>query len=245
MNTPVNRLTISLERKGDWKVPEYLSEKTLIMTQSFEKAILEIRKLLDEKQDAIAVVIMAELKSERQWDNAFENSKAELDQLAEEALKQYSDNKTEPLDTKLAANLQVNAATVAAGVGFDNARQIHRLQPSLGNRLVVEFGDKAEGGLRYATIDALDLVECIGRHIRAIGVIQHVGILVPAQQGVPIGVGHMGRRCRRGVCRWTEWILREGDMVPVKPKQIGLGSSTSPSFCRHRRRDDEDTLDRR
>ena len=68
------------------------------MTQSLEQAILEIKKLPDEEQDAIAAVIMAELKSEQQWDNAFENSRAELDQLAEEALKEYSDNKTEPLD---------------------------------------------------------------------------------------------------------------------------------------------------
>ena len=68
------------------------------MTQSLEKAILEIKKLPDEEQDAIAAVIMVELESERQWDNAFENSRAELDQLAEEALKEYSDNKTEPLD---------------------------------------------------------------------------------------------------------------------------------------------------
>ena len=71
------------------------------MTQSLEKAILEIKKLPDEEQDAIAAVIMAELESERQWDNAFENSRAELDQLAEEALEAYSDNKTEPLDTRL------------------------------------------------------------------------------------------------------------------------------------------------
>ena len=68
------------------------------MTQSLEKAILEIKKLPDEEQDAIAAVIMAELESERQWDNAFENSRADLDQLAEEALKEYSDNKTELLD---------------------------------------------------------------------------------------------------------------------------------------------------
>ena len=80
---------------------EHLSEETLIMTQSLERAILEIKKLPDEEQDAIAAVIMAELKSERQWDNAFENSRAELDQLAEEALKEYSDNRTESLDTIL------------------------------------------------------------------------------------------------------------------------------------------------
>ena len=30
----------------------------------------------------------------------------------------------------------------------------------------------------------------IGRYICAIGVIQHVGILVPTQQDVPIGIGH-------------------------------------------------------
>jgi len=79
-------------------VPEHLSEETFIVTQFLEKAILEIKKLPDEEQDAIAAVIMAELKSERQWDNAFENSRAELDQLAAEALKEYSANKTEPLD---------------------------------------------------------------------------------------------------------------------------------------------------
>ena len=51
------------------------------------------------------------------------------------------------------ANGQVNAAAIAAGMGLDNARQIHGLQPSLGDGLAVEFGDKAEGGLRDAAVD--------------------------------------------------------------------------------------------
>lgn len=44
------------------------------MTQLLERAISEIKKLPVEEQDAIAAVIMAELESEREWDNAFEGS---------------------------------------------------------------------------------------------------------------------------------------------------------------------------
>ena len=110
--------------------------------------------------------------------------KTEIDQSAD-----YFDSQA-LVPMLLLTNGQVDAAAVAAGMGLDNARQIHGLQPSLGNGLAVEFGDKAEGGLRDAAVNALDLVERIGRHVRAIGVIQHIGILVPAQQDVPIGVGH-------------------------------------------------------
>ena len=68
------------------------------MTQSLERAISEIKKLPDQEQDAIAAVIMAELESDRRWDNAFANSRVELDQLADEALEEFRDGRTEPLD---------------------------------------------------------------------------------------------------------------------------------------------------
>ena len=68
------------------------------MTQLLEKAISEIKKLPVEEQDAIAAVIMAELESEREWDNAFEESHNELGRLAEEALQEYRADKTEPLN---------------------------------------------------------------------------------------------------------------------------------------------------
>ena len=68
------------------------------MTQLLERAISEIKKLPVEEQDAIAAVIMAELESEREWDNAFEGSNDELGRLAEEALQEYRADKTEPLD---------------------------------------------------------------------------------------------------------------------------------------------------
>ena len=68
------------------------------MTQLLEKAISAIKKLPVEEQDAIAAVIMAELESEREWDNAFERSHDELGRLAEEALQEYRADKTETLD---------------------------------------------------------------------------------------------------------------------------------------------------
>ena len=68
------------------------------MTQSLERAISEIKMLPDQEQDAIAAVILAELESDRQWDHAFANSRAELEQLAEEALEEYRAGRPEPLD---------------------------------------------------------------------------------------------------------------------------------------------------
>ena len=68
------------------------------MTQSLERAISVIKKLPDQEQDAIAAEKMAELESDRRWDNAFANSRVELDQLAEEALEEFRDGRTEPLD---------------------------------------------------------------------------------------------------------------------------------------------------
>lgn len=68
------------------------------MTQSLERAISEIKKLPDQEQDAIAAVIITELESDRRWDNAFANSRVELDQPADEALEEFRDGRTEPLD---------------------------------------------------------------------------------------------------------------------------------------------------
>ena len=68
------------------------------MTQLLEKAISEIKKLPADEQDAIAAVLMAELESERQWDQAFDRSHDQLSELAAEALAEYQGDRTAPLD---------------------------------------------------------------------------------------------------------------------------------------------------
>ncbi len=76
----------------------YLIWRTL-MTQLLEKAILEIKKLSNDEQDAIAAVLMAELESERQWERAFDSTAEQLSSFADEALAEYRAGKTEPFES--------------------------------------------------------------------------------------------------------------------------------------------------
>ena len=76
----------------------YLIWRTL-MTQLLEKAILEIKKLSNDEQDAIAAVLMAELESERQWERAFDSTAEQLSSFADEALAEYREGKTEPFES--------------------------------------------------------------------------------------------------------------------------------------------------
>ncbi len=69
------------------------------MTQLLEKAILEIKKLSNDEQDAIAAVLMAELESERQWERAFDSTAEQLSSFADEALAEYRAGKTEPFES--------------------------------------------------------------------------------------------------------------------------------------------------
>ena len=48
-------------------------------------AITEVRKLPEDKQDAIAALIIKELEDERRWDRAFLSSQEQLSQLAQRA----------------------------------------------------------------------------------------------------------------------------------------------------------------
>ena len=52
------------------------------MTPLLKKVLSEVYKLPPEEQDAIAAVILEELKNERQWQEAFAESQDKLAQLA-------------------------------------------------------------------------------------------------------------------------------------------------------------------
>lgn len=58
----------------------------------------EISKLPEPEQDAFARWILEELRSEERWDRLFEQSQDALARLADEALEEYRQGKTEPLD---------------------------------------------------------------------------------------------------------------------------------------------------
>ena len=68
------------------------------MTQLLEQAFSEAAKLTDIEQNILAKWLLAELTSERRWNELFAKSGDLLKQLAEEALEDYRQGKTELLD---------------------------------------------------------------------------------------------------------------------------------------------------
>ena len=68
------------------------------MTNLLEKAMAEVKNLSDFEQDAIAVLILEEIKDEALWDKAFEGSQDTLAKLAAEAIAEDRAGKTEDLD---------------------------------------------------------------------------------------------------------------------------------------------------
>lgn len=68
------------------------------MGRLLDRAFAEAAKLPEKEQDAIAALVLAELDSERKWDDLFANSQDLLAKLAREARDEYRAGQTEPLD---------------------------------------------------------------------------------------------------------------------------------------------------
>ena len=68
------------------------------MTKLLEKAFAEAVKLPKKEQDSLAKWLLAELESERRWDEVFARSEEPLARLANAALKEHRKGRTKPLD---------------------------------------------------------------------------------------------------------------------------------------------------
>jgi hypothetical protein len=68
------------------------------MTELLKKAFDEASKLPQEQQDALASLLLEELKSDRSWGRAFDRSQSALERLAKDALHEHESGKTDPLD---------------------------------------------------------------------------------------------------------------------------------------------------
>jgi hypothetical protein len=69
-----------------------------LMTQMLKRAFDEASQGPEALQDAIAVLVLAELASEQRWDESFCRSQDTLAALAEEALDEHRAGRSEPLD---------------------------------------------------------------------------------------------------------------------------------------------------
>ena len=68
------------------------------MTRNLERAFAEVAKLPEREQDAIAQWLLAELASERAWEDAFAGSPDRLAELGAGARREHRDGRTEALD---------------------------------------------------------------------------------------------------------------------------------------------------
>ena len=68
------------------------------MSKLLEQAIEEAHKLPESDQEAIGAWLLAEIESERKWDELFSRPSAVIDRMAQEALEDHRAGKTTPLD---------------------------------------------------------------------------------------------------------------------------------------------------
>lgn len=68
------------------------------MTTRLEQAFAEASKLPPTEQDAVADWLLAELESERRWNQLFSDSQDILSELASEALAEHRSGQTKDLD---------------------------------------------------------------------------------------------------------------------------------------------------
>jgi len=69
------------------------------MGKLLERAIEEAQKLSEEEQEAIGAWLLAEIDSERKWDELFSRPPSEtLERMAAQALEDHRAGRTTPLD---------------------------------------------------------------------------------------------------------------------------------------------------
>lgn len=69
-----------------------------MMGKLLEKVVTEAKKLPEQEQEVFAAWALAELESERRWDELFARSQDLLARMAAEARREYRAGLTEPLD---------------------------------------------------------------------------------------------------------------------------------------------------
>lgn len=68
------------------------------MGKLLQKAIAEASKLPEKEQEAIGAWLLAEIESERRWDELFAHPSNVLERMADQALRDHEAGLTEPLD---------------------------------------------------------------------------------------------------------------------------------------------------
>lgn len=68
------------------------------MTKLLDQALRAVAELPEAEQDALAVAILAEVKGDESWDRQFGDSATQLERLADEAIAEHRQGRSQPLD---------------------------------------------------------------------------------------------------------------------------------------------------
>lgn len=68
------------------------------MNTRLEEAFAQAAQLPPDQQEALAALLLDEIASEKLWDQAFAQSQNQIAQLADEALTEFQEGRTVPLD---------------------------------------------------------------------------------------------------------------------------------------------------
>ncbi len=68
------------------------------MGKLLDRAIAEMHSLPESEQEAIAAWLLAEIESEKKWDELFAKPSAVIERMADEAIREHEAGLTEPLD---------------------------------------------------------------------------------------------------------------------------------------------------
>ncbi|MDJ0517113.1 MAG: hypothetical protein QNJ74_12955 [Trichodesmium sp. MO_231.B1] len=68
------------------------------MTNILQQALTKLSQLPENQQEAIAYLILTEIEDEKKWAENFANSQDQLAQLADEAIAEFKQGKTKPLN---------------------------------------------------------------------------------------------------------------------------------------------------
>lgn len=71
------------------------------MTELLERAFAEAANLPEEEQDELARALLEDLTAEEKWDQSFADSQDQLAALADEALTEFEQGETRPLEESL------------------------------------------------------------------------------------------------------------------------------------------------
>jgi acyl-CoA reductase-like NAD-dependent aldehyde dehydrogenase len=71
---------------------------TPTMTKLLDQALRAVAELPEAEQDALAAAILAEVKGDESWDRQFSESATHLERLADEAIVEHRQGRSQPLD---------------------------------------------------------------------------------------------------------------------------------------------------